>query len=122
MNFCPISFLARWSGLAALVTAAMSVTAQQPIQFTKPVEADPASKANAFIPASSRNAAGAFNAPGSLFGEKNSAVDFDVLPGSPAGVPCPPPARRNGGNFWSGKKTGRLKPRKKSWACSRRKN
>jgi hypothetical protein len=84
MNFCPISFLARWSGLAALVTAAMSVTAQQPIQFTKPVEADPASKANAFIPASSRNAAGAFNAPGSLFGEKNSAVDFDVLPGSPA--------------------------------------
>jgi hypothetical protein len=84
MNFCPVSFLARWFGLATVVTVAMSAAAQQQtIQFTKPVDPDLSSKANAFIPMSSRNSAGAFNAPSPLFGSQTPTASFDVLPGSP---------------------------------------
>jgi hypothetical protein len=65
-----------WLGLPA--------AAQQAIQFTKPVDADPASKANAFLPDNpSHLSVGAFNAPSPLFGAKGPTANFDVLPGSP---------------------------------------
>src|ERR1035437_6194482 len=83
MNFCPASFLARWLGLAAFIMAAWPGSAQQTIQFTKPVDQDQASTANAFMPASTRrNSAGAFNAPAPLFGSRSPEANFDVLPGS----------------------------------------
>jgi len=82
MHFCPPSLIARWLVLAALA-AAMPAAAQQSIQFTTPVNPDQSSKANAFLPASSRNSAGAFNAPTSLFGGSSATAAFDVLPGSP---------------------------------------
>src|ERR1039457_1902182 len=84
MIFRPVNFVARGSGLAAFVTLAMSAAAQQTIQFTKPVDQDLSSKANSFLPATSRrNSAGAFNAPSPLFGERNPVANFDVLPVSP---------------------------------------
>ena len=83
MHLGPLNLKARWSGLAALAALAVSAAAQQTIQFTKPVDQDPAGKANASLPPTSRrNSADAFNAPSSLFGERTPEVNFDVLPGS----------------------------------------
>jgi hypothetical protein len=59
--------------------------AQQSIQFSQPAKQDPAANANAVLPPSSHSSAGAFNAPGSLFGG-NAGPDFDLLPGGPAPV------------------------------------
>ena len=82
MNFRPVHLLVRWFGLAAFVLAVGPAAAQ--VQFTRPVDPDPASKANAFMPAGThRNAAGAFNAPSPLFGDRTPTVEFDLLPGSP---------------------------------------
>src|ERR1035437_1407691 len=83
MNFCPASFLARWLGWAAFIRRPWPGSAQQTIQFPKPVDQDQASTANAFMPASTRrNSAGAFNAPAPLFGSRSPEANFDVLPGS----------------------------------------
>jgi hypothetical protein len=87
MLFCEVNSVARWFGLAALVSLGLSASAQQSIQFTKPVDSDPSSKANAFISEDKlHNAPGAFNAPSSLFGGQGSTASFDILPGSPQQV------------------------------------
>ncbi len=88
MNFRPVNVVARWSGVAAFVSLALSAaaqqTTQQTIQFTRPVDQDLSGKANSFMPTTSRrNSAGAFNAPSPLFGERNPVANFDALPGSP---------------------------------------
>jgi hypothetical protein len=83
MLFCEVNFAVRWLGLAALVTLGLSAAAQQTIQFTKPVETDPASKANAFLPETPRRDPASFNAPAPLFGSSGPTANFDDLPGSP---------------------------------------
>src|SRR5580692_8821434 len=83
MLFCEVNSVARLAGLAALVSLSLSASAQQSIQFTRPVNTDPSSKANAFIPEDKlRTVPSAFNAPSSLFGNKGPTANFDVLPGS----------------------------------------
>jgi hypothetical protein len=113
MNFRPVIFLARWTGLAAVVMTAMpgaaQQAAQQTIQFTRPVDQDLSSKANAFMPAPNhRNSAAAFNAPSSLFGGKDGAVNFDVLPGSPNQNPVSAASAAQWRKFLDGKKNWTL--------------
>src|ERR1039457_6470899 len=109
MNFRPVIFLARWTGLAAVVMTAMPGAAQQTIQFTRPVDQDLSSKANAFLPAPNhRNSAAAFNAPSSLFGGKDGAVNFDVLPGSPNQNPVSAASAAQWRKFLDGKKNWTL--------------
>jgi hypothetical protein len=91
MRFYPVnSITCRFSAAALLLLLwVISAAAQQTIQFTKPVDQDPSSKANAFMATPShRTSADAFNAPTSLLGDRNSAVNFDVLPGSPQPNPA----------------------------------
>src|ERR1035441_10730353 len=109
MNFRPVIFLARWTGLAVVVMTAVPGAAQQNIQFTKPVDQDLPSKANAFMPAPNhRNSAAAFNAPSSLFGGKDGAVNFDVLPGSPNQNPVSAASAAQWRKFLEGKKNWTL--------------
>jgi hypothetical protein len=87
MFFCEVHSATRWFGLAALLTLGLTASAQQTIQFSEPVNGDPASKANAVSPVSTRrSSADAFNAPTPLFGGGNPTVSFDILPGSPQPV------------------------------------
>src|SRR5665213_1600659 len=84
MNFCPASLLARWFGLAAFVTAAMTAAAQQQIQFTRPADPEIASKASHPPPADThRNPGSTFNAPSPVFGLESPTAPIDNLPGSP---------------------------------------
>jgi hypothetical protein len=77
-------------GLAVMFLLGLSSAAQQAIQFTKPVDADPASKANSFLPDNSHHlSAKDFNAPSPLFGSASPTADFDILPGSPPPVFLP---------------------------------
>jgi hypothetical protein len=85
MFFYEVNFAARWFGLAALVTLGLPAAAQQTIQISKPVDTDPSSKANAFMPEAARRNPDSFNAPSPLFGGTPDA-SFDVLPGSPPPV------------------------------------
>lgn len=62
------------------MTLCLPAAAQQTIQFSKPVNHDPAATANAFLPEANHKSANAFNAPASLFG---NGPDFDVPPGTP---------------------------------------
>ncbi|HEX4350961.1 MAG TPA: hypothetical protein VH251_11265 [Verrucomicrobiae bacterium] len=81
MFFGEVNFAARRFGLAALVTLGLPVAAQQPIQYSKPVDADPASKANGTMPDSALHDPANFNAPSPLF-DARPGPSFDVLPGS----------------------------------------
>lgn len=62
------------------MTLCLPAAAQQTIQFSKPVNQDPAATANAFLPQANHKAPAAFNAPTSLFG---NGPDFDTLPAPP---------------------------------------
>ncbi len=109
MNFCRVNFLMRRLILAGLVTGAASAPAQQTIQFTKPVDQDLSGTANAFMPTTARrNSAGAFNAPSPLFGEKNSAANFDILPGGPNPGAVSPASAEQWRKFLDGKKNWML--------------
>jgi hypothetical protein len=85
MFFCEVNFAARRFSLAALVMLGLPAAAQQAIDFSKPLDSDPASKANAFMPESARRNPASFNAPLPIFASKPGA-SFDVLPGSPQPV------------------------------------
>ena len=67
MFFCEVNFAARRFGLAAVVMLGLPAAAQQAIQFSKPVDADPDSKANAFMPDAARRNPASFNAPSPIF-------------------------------------------------------
>jgi hypothetical protein len=109
MNFHPVIFLARWAGMGAIVVMAMPGAAQETIQYTKPVDQDLPGKANASKPKNTgRNSAGAFNAPSSLFGEKNPVVNFDVLPGSPSPNAVSPASAEQWRKFLDAKKNWTL--------------
>jgi len=84
MSFFAVAVAAKRHGVVALMALALSATAQQAIQFSKPANQDPAVTANAFLqnPHKSPNA---YNAPTSLFGNKPTS-SFDILPGSPAPI------------------------------------
>ncbi len=82
MPCSPTNLSRQWATVLAVAALAYEAGAQQQsIIYSKPTE-DVAAKANAFLPppSSLRGAAGAFNAPGSLFGN-SPAGSFDVLPG-----------------------------------------
>jgi hypothetical protein len=84
MLFSEVNLAARrLLSAAALVTLGLSAGAQQTIQFTKPVDHDATSKANAFLPEKASKNPANFNAPAPLFGNRSPSVSFDVLPGSP---------------------------------------
>ncbi len=63
--------------------AAWSVSAQQPIIFSKPVENGTTEKANSFLSSEpSRRTPSAFNAPSPLFGIGKAEPSYDTLPGA----------------------------------------
>jgi len=86
MFFNEVRFAGRQAVLAVavLLTLGLPAAAQETIQFSKPLETDPAAKANAFMPDAARRNPASFNAPTSLFSSPGSEM-FDVLP------PIPPP-------------------------------
>ena len=73
------------AALLALLALGLPASAQQSIQFSKPVNQDPAVPANAFLQGN-RSAPTTFNAPSSLFNNPGATADFDVLPGGPQPV------------------------------------
>ena len=83
MKFFAVSLLVRWAAVAVFLTATAWATAQQTIQFSKPVDQD-LGKANSFLQPSSKLSPGAFNAPAPVFGDRTPTVSFDTLPGAPA--------------------------------------
>jgi hypothetical protein len=84
MLFSEVNLAARrLLSAAALLSLGLPAVAQQAIQFTKPVDHDATSKANAFLPEKANKNPANFNAPSPLFGSRSPSVSFDVLPGSP---------------------------------------
>lgn len=82
MFLCAFNLAARRFALAALLASGLSATAQQAIQFSSPINQDPAVRANSFLP-SKHKSPGDFKAPSSLFGNAGPEASYDVLPGGP---------------------------------------
>lgn len=85
MYFSEVNSVARCSGVVLLLTLGLTATAQQTIEFSKPVGADPAKSANAFLPDTRQLDPGSYKAPTLPFGGRPTA-NFDILPGSPPPV------------------------------------
>lgn len=77
-----VNFAVRRFALAALMALGLSAAAQQAIQFSRPVNQDPAVTANSFLPSNHKSPSD-FNAPTSLFGNAGPDASFDVLPIGP---------------------------------------
>jgi len=61
----------------------LPVSAQTPIIFSKPMENGTAEKANSFLNTEpSHRAPNSLNAPAPIFGPRNSATSYDILPGA----------------------------------------
>lgn len=82
MNLRSVLIAAWRCSVAALIIWGGSILAQQPIQFSKPANEDPAATANSFLPGAGHAPPSAYNAPNPLFGG-NPGSSFDTLPMGP---------------------------------------